>query len=169
MTIALIWVTCSWPGIKEKKPSDFTVRARWTVMHNVWSQWSSDMDLVQKLFFFFFFTPELVLGVWASILYRASSVNFPCLGQSVDVVRIRIISGFAFPVIKDPSSCVCRSIMTPPGMSRTPPRHHAWRRAASWSWPSEWPKGNSRWENKPGIAQCDGAGCHSTDFKRENF
>lgn len=51
MTIALIWPTCSWPGIKEKKPSDFTVRARWTVMHNVWSQWSIGMDLVQKHFF----------------------------------------------------------------------------------------------------------------------
>lgn len=50
---------------------------------------------------------------------------------------------------------VSRLIMTPLGTSHTPLQHHAWRRAALLSWPSEWPKGNSRWAPKTKMADGD--------------
>lgn len=49
--------------------------------------------------------------------------------------------------IKAPLFVFCRLIMTPSGMSHTPPQHHVWQQAALLSWPSEWPKENWRWDS----------------------
>lgn len=125
----------------KRNASDFIVRARWTVMPACEQMdpatWICSRNRSVKLIF----TAE------CSIIHVIKKVDkCPLLAnrQSIDHVNdFRLLATCLF-CYSAAFVFVSRLIMTPLGMSHTPLQHHAWRRAASLSWPSEWPKGSSR-------------------------